>query len=164
MRLSISRLRRGEWIAGGASVALLIAMLAFTWDRKTLASGGRAPKHFVGASLDGWHAFPLVRWLMLVTILCGLALVLLQAAMRAPAVPVTFSLFTMLLGGASTIALLIRALIDPPDGVRLGGVLGLLSASAIAYGGWLSLREEGGAPGDGPAEIPVVDPSPGRRS
>jgi hypothetical protein len=164
MSLKRSRVRRGEWIAALASVLLAIAMLSFTWGSETLVSGGRGPRYFVTISLNGWHTLTIVRWLMLVTIVCGLALTVAQAAMRAPAVPVTFSLLTMVLGGLTSIALFVRVLLDPPDGVRFGGVLGLLCACAIAYGGWLSLRDEDGTPDEGPAEIPVIDPHAAGRS
>ena len=53
--------------------------------------------------------------------------------------------------------LIYRVLISPPGGSRdLGGIIGLLSALAITYGGYASLRLEGIAPADGPGEIPTV--------
>lgn len=154
MRLNASRLRQGEVIAAVGSVVLLVAMLLFSWDNVPNPGG----KGVITTPIDGWHTLTVVRWLMLLTILCGLALALLQARMRAPALPVTFSLFTMLIGGITSIALFVRVLLDPPDGIHFGGVLGLVSACAVAYGGWASVREEGVAAEDGPGEIPTVDP------
>jgi len=155
MRLRASRLRRGEWVALAAAVVLLAAMLLFTWA-DTPNPGGRG---VITTPVDGWHALSVVRWLMLASILCGLGLAVAQAACRAPAVPVTLSLFTTLLGAITALALLVRVLLDPPDGIHFGGVLGLLSACALAYGGWLSVRDEGGSPEDEPQKIPTVDPA-----
>src|SRR5947209_16782205 len=152
MRLKASRLRRGEVLAGTGSVLLLVAMFLFTWDNSPNPGG----QGVITTPVDGWHALTVVRWLMLVTIICGLALALFQARMRAPAVPVTLSLFTMLIAGITSIALFVRVLLDPPDDIHFGGLLGLVSACAVWFGGWLSLRDEGIAPEDGPGEIPTV--------
>jgi hypothetical protein len=86
----------------------------------------------------------------LVTILVAFALVYFQAAQRAPAVPVTLSVILTVLGGATLIAVIYRLLAGPPSGGGLldqqaGAWLGLLASIGIAYGGFASLREEGGA-------------------
>src|SRR5579859_3861496 len=154
MGLRASRLRRGEVLVAVGSVLLLVAMFLFAWANSPNPGG----QGVINTPIDGWHALTIVRWMMLLTILCGLVLAFVQARMRAPAVPATFSLFTMLLGGLTSIALLVRVLLDPPDGVHFGGLLGLVSACAVAFGGWLSLRDEGIAPEDAPSEIPTVDP------
>jgi hypothetical protein len=60
--------------------------------------------------------------------------------------------------------LIYRVLIDPPPHEQAGAYLGLLSAVALAYGGYLSLRQEGIAPTDAPTEIPVVRPGAENRS
>ena len=76
---------------------------------------------------------------------------------RAPALPVTLSVLASILGGVSVLWLIIRVLIDPPGGRGIGGWVGLLGAAAITYGGFASVRLEGIAPEDGPAEIPTVE-------
>ncbi len=50
------------------------------------------------------------------------------------------------------------ASISPPAHEQAGAFLGLLSAIGLAYGGFLSMREEGIAARDAPREIPVVRP------
>jgi hypothetical protein len=48
--------------------------------------------------------------------------------------------------------------------VRAGAYLGLLSAIGIMVGGYLSLRQEGVARRDAPANIPIVRPGAGTES
>ncbi len=140
------RLRRGELLAGTGAVLLLIFMLAGKWF------GHR------GTSRTGWEALTTLRWLLVVTIAAAFALVLAQITRRSPAVPVTLSLLVALLGPISVLALIYRVLINAPAHEQAGAYLGLLSAVAIAYGGYLSFREEGIARRDAPREIPVVRP------
>ena len=103
-----SRLRAGEWSAGAGALLLIVSMFALTWFKPEHTTGGSA-----AVSLNGWHGLTHVRWLVLVTIIVALALVWLQVSRRAPALPVTCSLFVMLLGGVTVLALLFRAIVDP---------------------------------------------------
>ncbi len=151
-----SRLRSGEWIAGAGALLLIVFMLALSWYGGQQAPARSAPAR--PASFNGWHGLTHLRWLVLVTILAALALVWLQATRRAPALPLTCSMFVMLLGGVTVLALFYRVVVDPPGGmsVNAGAYLGLLAAVAITYGGYKSMRTEGIAERDAPAEIETV--------
>lgn len=158
MRLDPKRIRRPEWIIGVGGLVLLGAMLLFPWYTVTEVSGPPGPQYLIKISIDGWHGLSHAHWLVLVTVLVAFATIFFQATRRAPAVPVTFSLLAAVLGGLTALWLIYRVLINPPGGSReFGGVLGLLSALAVTYGGYASLRLEGIAPGDAPAEIPTVE-------
>ena len=146
MDLDPARLRRGELLAGVGAVLLLVFMLAGKW----YGHGAHAR--------TGWEALTTLRWLLVVTIAAAFALVLAQIARRAPAIPATLSLVVSLLGLLSVLALIYRVLINAPAHQQAGAFLGLASALALAYGGFLSLREEGIARRDGPSDIPVVRP------
>jgi hypothetical protein len=150
-----SRLRRGEMLAGASAVLLVIFLVGGKW----YGSGGGN-----GGSVTGWHALTDLRWLLLVTVLAAVGLVFVQAASRAPAIPVTMSLVVMLLGIVSAVALIYRVLISPPAHEEAGAYLGLLSALGIACGGYLSLRQEGVARQDNRTDIPIVRPSRGDES
>jgi hypothetical protein len=109
-------------------------------------------------SLDGWNGLSHLRWLVLITILAALALVWLQAARRAPALPSSFSVIVTVLGLLTSLALVYRVLINVPGSGSLverkvGGFVGLLASLAIFYGGYLSLREEGLPERDARTEI-----------
>jgi hypothetical protein len=122
---------------------VLVASLALPW---------------YAGSVDGWEGLRHARWLIVVSGAVGLAALLLQALERAPAVPVTLTLFAGLLGLGTTIWLIYRVLINPPGGDRLvGGFVALASAAAISYAAWRSMRLEGIAPEDSPSDIPVVE-------
>jgi hypothetical protein len=147
MSFDASRLRRGEWIVGAGGILLLASMLLLPW------SGYPG-----GHTLDGWNALTHFRWLAVVTLVLVGALVLFQATRRAPALPVTLSLFAAALGAATSVWLIYRVGISPTGGRKAGGWVGLAGALAITYGGYASLRKEGIAAGDQPAEIPTVSP------
>jgi hypothetical protein len=155
MDFDASRLRRGEWLAGASAVLLAIFLVGGKW----YGGAGRT-----GGSLTGWQALTDLRWLLLVTIVAAVGLVFTQATRRAPALPVTMSLVVMLLGIVTVVALIIRVLIDPPPNEQAGAYLGLLSAIGIMVGGYLSLRQEGVARRDAPANIPIVRPGAGTES
>ena len=149
MRIDISRLRPGEIIAGAAAVLLLVLMFAVPWYRVK------------ATSINGWDSLTDLRWLLIVTIIAALALAYFQATRRPPAIPVNLSVIVTVLGLLSSLALIYRVLINVPgsDSVvdaRVGAYLGLVSALAILYGGFASMRQEGIAPQDAPAEIETI--------
>lgn len=137
-----ARLRRGELLAGAGAVLLTVFMLAGKW------AGGRS----------GWQTLVSIRWLLAVTIVLAYGLVLTQVGRRSPAVPVTLSLIITVLAPISVLALIYRVLVSPPAHQHTAAYLGLLSALGLAYGAFLSLREEGIPGRDAPSEIPVVGP------
>ena len=152
MDLDPARLRRGELLAGTGAVLLLVFLLAGTWT-----------SHH-GTSRTGWQILTNLRWLLLVTSVAGIALAATQVARRSPAIPVTLSLIVPVLGLITALALVYRVLISPPAHEQGGAILSLISSIGLAYGGYLSLREEGIARKDGPGEIPVVRPGAENRS
>jgi hypothetical protein len=157
MRFDRTRLRRPELIVGIGGLALLGSMLLLPWYSLRSVSGPPAPLYLIKISVDGWNGLRDAHWLLLVTILVAFGLVFFQAARRAPAIPVVFSMLTAVLGGLTVVWLIYRVLIGPPGGGReIGGFIGLLAALAITYGGYASLRLEGIAPADGPGAIPIV--------
>ncbi len=161
MRIDISRLRPGEIIAGASAVLLLVVMFSVPWYRVKSTLSPTASTLGVSTSINGWDSLGHVRWLLIATIVAALALAYFQAARRAPAIPVNLSVIVTVLGLVSALALIYRVLINVPGSdsvvdVRVGAYLGLASALAILYGGFSSLRQEGIAPQDGPAEIETI--------
>jgi uncharacterized membrane protein (DUF485 family) len=175
MAVHLSRLRRGEWIAGAGAVVLAAAMFLTPWYSVKSPLGPTAASLGRATSWDGWHGLTNLRWLVLLTILVAFALVWLQATRRAPALPVTFGVFVMVLGLITTLALIYRVLIDVPGASNTvernaGGFVGLAASIAIWCGGYLSIREEGVAPRDERTDVEFVSPPaptgppPGTRS
>jgi hypothetical protein len=132
---------------GAGAIVLLASMFLLSWYGPT--------------SLTGWEALTDLRWLLLLTIVASFALCYLQAARRSPALPISFSVIVIVLGVLTALALIYRVLINEPgsDSVvvqKPGAFVGLVSALAIVYGGYRSMREEGVAERDGPQEIKTV--------
>lgn len=148
-----SRLRAGEWIAGAGALLMIVSVFALSWYKPKHRTAGST-----AAPLNGWQGLTHLRWLVLVAIVGALALVWLQASRRGPALPVTCSLFAMLLGGVTVLALLFRVIVDPPGGLSVspGAYVGLLAAVVITYGSYKSMRTEGIAEYDGPPQIETV--------
>jgi hypothetical protein len=162
MEFDVSRLRRGELIAGGGAVVLLVCLFLLPWYGIKAPFGPTAAT-LPGAhrSVDGWHGLAHLRWLVLVTIVLALALVWRQAAGRAPALPVSISVILTVVGLLNLVALIYRVLINVPGSDSLverkpGGFIGLVAAIAVLYGAYRSLREEGLSPGDARTEVETV--------
>ena len=156
-----SWLRHGEWIVGGGAVALAVALFALPWYGikspfpQTAASIGRP------TSFTGWDSLSHVRWLVLVTIVVGLALVWLQGSRRSPAWPVTFSMIETVLAVLCSLGLIYRVLINIPGNDSLlerqaGAYIGLVATFVIVYGGYASLRQEGLSERDANTDIETV--------
>jgi hypothetical protein len=144
MRFEVSRLRRGEWIVGASAIALVVLMFVAPWYGLSGARKTAAHAHGQATSLNAFDGLTDLRWLMLITIAFASGLMFLQGTRRAPALPVSFSVFVTVLGGLTSLCLIYRVLINPPDGFerRPAAYLGLLSVLVLAYGAFRSMREE----------------------
>ena len=139
---------------------LLGDLFGFGWYGLSRTLAPTAAALGVSTSVSGWNALTTLRWLLLLTGLAALVLVFLQATRPAPALPATMSMVVTVLGLLSAVALLYRVLVHTGGMFerRTGAYIGLLSAIAILLGGFRSLRQEGIAERDAPAEIPTVRP------
>jgi hypothetical protein len=161
MGFDFSRLRRGEVIAGVSGAVLLVSLFALAWYGTSAPISPTAALLVATRSFNGWHAFGVLRWLILVTGLAALALACFQVSRRAPAIPACLSVIVTVLGLLSVLCLIYRVLINVPgpDSVidrEAGSYLGLVSAIGVFYGGYASMRQEGIAARDAPAEISTV--------
>jgi len=145
--MRLSRLRPGEIIVAAAVVVMAVSLFALDW--------------YGEPSRTGWNGTTHVRYLLLLDMLLGLALVVTQAACRAPAIPVSVSVFSTVVALVTALWLIYRVLIDSQPHQELGAWLELIGGLALLVGSFLSMREEGIAAQDGPGEIPVVNlPAP----
>lgn len=156
-----ARLRRGEMIVGASAAVLLASMFVLKWYGVSAALEPTAARLGVPSAVNGWNGLTNLRWLMLVTVICGFLLVYFQATRRAPAVPVSFSAIAFVLGLITSLALIYRVLINPPGPNSLidqkaGAFVGLIAALVLTWGGYRSVREEGVLDRDGPGEIETV--------
>jgi carbon starvation protein CstA len=136
------RLRDGEWIAGAGGVALL-ASLFLHWYGLDLALD---PIDDVVPEATAWQVFGVLDVVLALLALVPLALVVTHATRPSPAIPVFFSVMTVLAGILAALLILYRIVNQPGPNeivdVQLGAWLGFLAALVITGGGWRSLRVE----------------------
>ena len=144
--MDLNRLSRGEQIAGIAGIALILIMFIFDWFSVS-AKGGIGPS-FGG---NAWEVFDFIDIVLFITAAVAIALAVVSASATEVNAPVALSAVTAGLGILSVILIIFR-IISPPDGgfgdlidvsTSIGVWLGLISAAAIAYGGWAAMQEEG---------------------
>ena len=128
-RMDLRRLRAGEWITAACGVALLVSLFLPWYE---------APR------LTGWEALAALDLVLALVALCALALLLLTAGQRVPAVPIAFSVLVTYAGMAAVILVAARAL-SLPDGAQgreWGLWLALAAALGIVAGGLVAMRDE----------------------
>lgn len=152
----MSRLRAGEWVAAVGAVGLFV-VLFFDWFGVAIASDGDGVSnlhHMVSTgSLSGWSTLGwLMDLLLCVTILGGLSLSYMTVKRTSPAWPIGAGVLTGALGTVIALVLALRLLDLAGDesldastviiGVQLPAYLGLLFATLIPVGAFLSIRDE----------------------
>jgi hypothetical protein len=162
------RARRGELVCAGAAVLLLVFMFALAW----FGVDGIPGRSELATSENAWHGLTDLRWLMLLTSFVAIGSLFLHASQRTHGAETDTSLAITVLGTATAGALAYRVLIDLPSSPsvvdqKLGAYLGLLSAVAIAIGGYDALRAarraaqaRKDAAGESPADAGPADAGP----
>jgi len=154
--VELSRLRQGDLVAGVGGVVLLVVMF-LDW----YSAGGSAT--FQGQDIDislgfnAWQAFSITDLILALTALSGIALAVLTASRRSPALPVALSVITTTLGALATLLVFYRILNQPGPNdfveVKFGAFLGFLAVLAVAAGGYLSMRDEEGEDAPMPVDV-----------
>lgn len=139
-------IRRGDAISAAGALVLAILMFGAAWYG-VVALPGRATSSGRISTENGWYALTVVRWAMLLTIVVAVGSLLLHATQREHGTQTATGAWVAVLGTLTAALLVYRVLIalPTPDKVvdqKLGAVLGLLSALAIALGGYTAMREE----------------------
>jgi hypothetical protein len=145
-------------VCAGAAVLLLVFIFAFAW----FGVDGIPGRSELSSAENAWEAMTYLRWLMLLTSFVAIGSLFLHASQRTHGVETDTSLVITVLGTGTAVALAYRVLIEPPSTAsvvdqKLGAYLGLLSAVAIAIGGYdalLAARRAEQSRRDAAAEIP----------
>jgi hypothetical protein len=140
MSSGIARLRSGEWLAALGAVVLVVSLFALNWY------GGAHPR-------DGWQALPVLRWLLLATVVVALGAVVAQLR-PGPALASALDVIGVLLGSVTAILLVIR-LATTGASLDAGAFVGLGACLATVGGVYAALRtEQGWVPGpERPVEL-----------
>jgi hypothetical protein len=139
--VKLSRLRAGEWLTAASVLLIAVALFGLHWY----------------GSRTGWQSATHLRWLALLALLLGAALVITQAAFRAPAIAVTLDVISTVVALPAVLWLILRVIIDPGAHRQAGAWLALLGGLGLLTGSYLAIRQEGIREADGPGEIPLVD-------
>lgn len=135
---------RGEIVSATSALLLLIAMFALAWYGVDGIPGRTS--RLVYAE-NAWQGLPVVRWVMLVTVVAAVGSVPLHFSQRTHGARTETGVLVTVLGTLTAGLLIYRVLIVLPasDQVvdqKLGAFLGMLCALGVAYGGLQALREE----------------------
>jgi hypothetical protein len=150
--MDLGKLRRGELIAAAGGLLLLIALFFFDWYNAgtsiTLPLGNTVSVSGDFGAWDGEGFFGFIANLViLAAALSAVGLAVLTATSRTVALPVAASAITAALGIAAVVMVLLRMLFQPGPNefvsLKFGILLALIAALVVAYGGWISMREEG---------------------
>ncbi len=152
--------RRRPGLVRGEAIALLAAILLFaatfaSWYDSEVSGQAREIKLGGGAGAGGsaWQTLELIPLILTLTIVVtvGAALLRLSGSKWEPEIPPSAAV--TVLGGLSTLLILLR-IVFPPDlgdlggvainaNVELGAFLGLVAAAGIAYGGYRAMDQRG---------------------
>ena len=131
------RAQRGELISAAGALVLLVLMFAFEW----YGVDGIPGRSQISTAENAWNALTVTRWLMLLTIFVTLGSLIIHATQRDHGAITDTSGLIAILGTLTACVLAYRVLINPPSPAtivdqKLGAYLGVLSAVAIALGGF----------------------------
>ncbi|MFZ0042024.1 MAG: hypothetical protein WAK93_12010 [Solirubrobacteraceae bacterium] len=149
-----TRVHVGELISAGAAVVLAADLFAAKWYGVAGVPDPSAARPAVSTAENGWDALTIVRWVVIAAIVAALGSVLLHASQRGHGTKTDTSRLVCALGCVTSALLVYRVLINLPGPTmvidqKLGAVVGVLLALAIAWGGFESIREQrarGGTP------------------
>lgn len=152
--MKLSRLNRGEALAALSALLLFTFTFADWYGAEvsgqvgTISLGGGA-----GAGGNAWQTLEGISLVLILTVVVTVGAVAMRAfgSSWAPAIPPSAAI--AVLGGLSTLLVLLR-IFFPPDFGSLGGVpvnatpdlgifLGLAACAGIAYGGYRAMGERG---------------------
>ncbi|MGH2924779.1 MAG: hypothetical protein ACRDK1_02275 [Solirubrobacterales bacterium] len=157
--MDFTRLSQGEKIAGVSGILLILFMFVFKWFGLKFAGGAGAFAVSIEGSRNAWGSYGFTDIVLFITALAAIGLALLAASEGEIGLPVALSAIVAGLGILSVI-LIVISIISPPDlGANVSGAsishtrkigvfLGLISAAAVAVGGYMAMQEEGTSFGD----------------
>jgi hypothetical protein len=162
MSFRVARIRAGEWIMGLAGLALIVVVFALPWYG-FYGTYSTAYREITGGATS-YAAIPSLNVfgpLALLAGVGGLSTWWLQGTRRAPAVPVSSTVLTTALTFVVLVGLFVRVVVALPyDSTfiepKAGAWAGLGLSALLLLGGYVSLRQDGIRPEDGPGTIETL--------
>ncbi|MGI8573298.1 MAG: hypothetical protein ACR2L9_11835 [Solirubrobacteraceae bacterium] len=137
-------LTRGELVATVSAGLLFISMFALEWFG-VVGIPGRTRK--LSYAVDGWQGLPLVRWVILLTVLATICSALLHVSQRGHGAKTDTGWVIAALSWLTVALLIYRVLIELPAqqqvvDQKIGSIIGLSFALGVALGASDEFREE----------------------
>ena len=159
--MNLRRLRIGEWITAISGLVLLVSLF-LPWY------GAQDPS---GPALTGWESLAILDIVLALIAAGAVALLLITATQRLPAVPLAFNVFVVLAGMLAVMLVLVRVAALPDGaGERDWALwLGLAGALGVLIGSLIALRDDrhssrdrytdlSGRPAPPPPELEAIPP------
>jgi hypothetical protein len=130
--MDVKRLRAGEWIAAASGTALLLALFLPWYELEG------------GATASAWDSLAALDVVLAVIAVAAVALLLVTAGQRVPAVPIALDALVAPVGLIAAVLVTVRVL-NLPDGAAARGWalwLALAASLGIVAGGVLAMRDE----------------------
>jgi hypothetical protein len=151
--METSRLGRGEMIAGVSAVILFIVMFLGWFKFPDTINGvstgvDLAAAAGVDTTFNAWQSYDFTDLILLLTIIVTIGTVVSAAMAREITLPVAASALVTGLGILSFVFVLWSIINTPSSGPidldrGIWVFVGLILTAGIAYGGWVSMQEEG---------------------
>jgi hypothetical protein len=144
--MTLTKLRTGDLLAGLGGIALLAVTFAPWYHFLEGQSVGTRNIEVGHETQSAWESLTVLRFLLILVALLGIAQLATTAFERTTAWPVAASVFGAAIGSMATIWVVIR-LVNPPGtnlfaDLRWGAWVGLVCVVAVTAGAWWSLRDE----------------------
>jgi len=140
--MDLRRLRAGEWIVALSGVALLVSLF-LPWEAE---------------DRSGWESTAVADVVLALIAAAALAVFVVTANQRVPAVPIALEAVVTLLGFVAFVIVAVHV-IWPGAGREWGLWLALAAAAGLTAGAWRGIREERMAGAPPPPEIEAL-PAP----
>lgn len=168
--MDVRRLRVGEWAVGAAGLVLLVALFLpwYRGEEGTPPPAGwsaYAPLEDGARTLTGWQALGALDVVLALLALAAVAVPVVTAAYRVPAVPLAHQTLVALAAPLVTLAVLVRVL-NLPDwatGREIGLWTGLVATLGVTAGALIAMRDERRSPAGRHTDltgVPVSQPRP----
>ena len=148
--MDLGRLRSTEWILGAFGVALLGVMWLDWYAYGVYAPIGENDGTAVAIEpVNAWEAFAVTDIVLATAAILAIAVAVVTATQKTPAIPVALETLTGLLTLIASIFVFIRVLSVPEEGLvrGVGPMLGLPLILGLTLAAWFGMRNE--RPGHG---------------